>query len=433
VTKFRQAVILCGGAGSRLTQKGIFTPKCLLEVDGKTILERQIKVLENSGVEEILLLLGNGSDAIIESVKRWKKNYKLRIETNVESFPLGTAGALFNALDLLEEKFIFIYGDLLLDADFTENFAEFDARSPSVGVLYRSSDHMFDSYLLRIDEKNNVIKFELKNVPRVKPKRNRANVGIYLLKKDLLGNSLRPKKIFDFDREFLPMALENGELILALKFRGYVRDIGTVERLDHSRNEFGTYLEKKGKQSTVLLDRDGVINRQNGYVRSVDDFELLPGATDALKVIFDKGYRILVITNQPVVARGESTWEDVEACHAIIDNELAKIGAFITDYYVCLHHPDKGFLGEREELKINCLCRKPQIGNFTQAIKDYPFAKSDAVYVGDTLVDLFAAKNFGIKFAGIKSQNLSQEFAGHDLYEHLLDFAEKLIDKNGSS
>jgi histidinol-phosphate phosphatase family protein len=292
---------------------------------------------------------------------------------------------------------------------------------------------MFDSDLLRIDEKNNVIKFELKNVPRVKPKRNRANVGIYLLKKDLLGNSLRPKKMFDFDREFLPLALENGELILALKFRGYVRDIGTVERLDHSRNEFGTYLEKKGKQSTVLLDRDGVINRQNGYVRSVDDFELLPGATDALKVIFDKGYRILVITNQPVVARGESTWEDVEACHAIIDNELAKIGAFITDYYVCLHHPDKGFLGEREELKINCLCRKPQIGNFTQAIKDYPFAKSDAVYVGDTLVDLFAAKNFGIKFAGIKSQNLSQEFAGHDFYEHLLDFAEKLIDKNGSS
>ncbi len=433
MTKFRQAVILCGGAGSRLTQKGIFTPKCLLEVDGKTILERQIKVLENSGVEEILLLLGNGSDAIIESVKRWKKNYKLRIETNVESFPLGTAGALFNALDLLEEKFIFIYGDLLLDADFTENFAEFDARSPSVGVLYRASDHMFDSDLLRIDEKNNVIKFELKNVPRVKPKRNRANVGIYLLKKDLLGNSLRPKKMFDFDREFLPLALENGELILALKFRGYVRDIGTVERLDHSRNEFGTYLEKKGKQSTVLLDRDGVINRQNGYVRSVDDFELLPGATDALKVIFDKGYRILVITNQPVVARGESTWEDVEACHAIIDNELAKIGAFITDYYVCLHHPDKGFLGEREELKINCLCRKPQIGNFTQAIKDYPFAKSDAVYVGDTLVDLFAAKNFGIKFAGIKSQNLSQEFAGHDFYEHLLDFAEKLIDKNGSS
>jgi D-glycero-D-manno-heptose 1,7-bisphosphate phosphatase len=92
-----------------------------------------------------------------------------------------------------------------------------------------------------------------------------------------------------------------------------------------------------------------------------------------------------------------------------------------------------GFLGEREELKINCLCRKPQIGNFTQAIKDYPFAKSDAVYVGDSPVDLFAAKNFGIKFAGIKSQNLSQEFAGHDLYEHLLDFAEKLIDKNGSS
>ncbi len=433
MTKFRQAVILCGGAGSRLTQKGIFTPKCLLEIGGKTILERQIEVLENSGVEEILLLLGNGSDAIIESVKRWKKNYKLRIETNVESFPLGTAGALFNAFDLLEEKFIFIYGDLLLNTDFTETIAEFEARSPSVGVLYRSSDHMFDSDLLRIDEKNNVTKFELKNVSRVKPKRNRANVGIYLLKKDLLKNSLRPKKILDFDREFLPMALENGEFILAIKFRGYVRDIGTVERLDHSRNEFGIYLEKKGKQSTVLLDRDGVINRQSGYVRSVNDFELLPGAIDALKVIFDKGYRILVITNQPVVARGESTWEDIEACHAIIDNELAKIGAFITDYYVCLHHPDMGFLGEREELKINCLCRKPQIGNFTQAIKDYPFAKSDAVYVGDSPVDLFAAKNFGIKFAGIKSQNLSQEFAGHDLYEHLLDFAEKLIDKNGSS
>jgi mannose-1-phosphate guanylyltransferase/phosphomannomutase len=433
VTKFRQAVILCGGAGSRLIQKGIFTPKCLLEVGGKTILERQIMVLEKSGIKEILLLLGSGSDTIMENMKKWKKNYKLQIKTNVESSPLGTAGALFNALDLLEEKFIYLYGDLLLDADFTETILEFESLSPSAGILYRSSDHMFDSDLLRIDEKNNVTKFELKNVPRVKPKRNRANVGIYLLKKDLLGNSFKQEKIFDFDREFLPMALENGEVILALKFRGYVRDIGTVERLDNSRNEFIVYLEKKGKQSTVLLDRDGVINKQRGHVRSVNDFELLPGAIRALKVVFDKGYRILVITNQPVVARGESTWEDVEACHAIIDSELAKIGAFITDYYVCLHHPDKGFLGEREELKVSCFCRKPQIGNFTKAIMDYPFVKSDAVYVGDTLIDLFAAKNFGIKFAGIKSQDLSEKLARHDLYENLLDFAEKLIDKNGSS
>jgi len=143
VTNFRQAVILCGGAGTRLTQKGILTPKCLLEIGGVTILERQIVALEKSGIDKVLLLLGNGSDTILENLDNWKNKYNLRIDSIKESSPLGTAGALFNALEFLEEKFLFLYGDLLLDTDFSHFFSEFDAASPSAAILFRASDHMF--------------------------------------------------------------------------------------------------------------------------------------------------------------------------------------------------------------------------------------------------------------------------------------------------
>jgi len=426
-------VIVCGGAGTRLTQRGISTPKCLLEVNGKTILERQFVVLEKAGIEKVLLLLGKGSEEIVTSLMKWGKKYSLQINTIIESSPLGTAGALFNASELLEEEFLIMYGDLLLDTDLKTTFAEFESVNPSAAILYRSSDHMFDSDLLKINEKSIVTKFELKNSPRLNPKRNRANVGIYLMTKTLLESSIMQEIECDFDREFLPMALKSGATILALKFRGYVRDVGTFERLESSKIEFEEYQKSERLQATVLLDRDGVINKHNGYVRSKFDFELLPQAIQALKLIFSKGYRIIVITNQPVVARGESTWEDVEDCHAIIDDELAKVGAYVTDYYVCIHHPDKGFSGEREELKFICSCRKPGVGNFTQAMIDHPFVKSEAVFVGDSMVDLTAAKNFGVNFIGIKSEELDGLTSFFEYHDNLLDFALKLPDRSGNS
>ena len=426
-------MIICGGAGTRLTQKGISTPKCLLEVDGKTILERQVMVLEKSGIEKVLLLLGKGSQEIVTNFMKWGKEYSLQIDTIIESSPLGTAGALFNALELLEEKFLIIYGDLLLDADFNTTFTEFESANPSAAILYRSSDHMFDSDLLKINEMSIVTKFELKNSPRLEPKRNRANVGIYLMTKNLLESSIMQEVGCDFDREFLPMTLKNGATILALKFRGYVRDIGTLERLESSKIEFEEYQKNKRLQATVLLDRDGVINRHNGYVRSKFDFELLPQTVKALKLIFNKGYRIIVITNQPVVARGESTWDDVEDCHAIIDDELAKVGAYVTDYYVCIHHPDRGFSGERKELKFSCSCRKPEVGNFTQAMIDHPFMKTEAVFVGDSMVDLTAANNFGVNFIGIKSEELDGVTSLLEYHDNLFDFALKLPDRAGNS
>src|SRR5574344_891114 len=151
------------------------------------------------------------------------------------------------------------------------------------------------------------------------------------------------------------------------------------------------------KQKAIFLDRDGTINKYVGFLRNIADFELIEGVAEAIKLINQSGYLAIVVTNQPVIARGEVTWDELNEIHRKMDTLLGKQGAYVDGIYICPHHPDKGFEGERPEYKIDCDCRKPKPGLLLQAAKDFNIDLSESYMIGDSHRDVEAGENAGVK------------------------------------
>ena len=124
---------------------------------------------------------------------------------------------------------------------------------------------------------------------------------------------------------------------------------------------------------------------------------MLSGAAEAIKLINKAGYLAIVVTNQPVIARGECSFEELQTIHDKMETELGKKGAFVDAVYVCPHHTDKGFEGERPEYKCDCSCRKPKPGLMLQAANDFNIDLSRSYMIGDSVRDVEAGENAGIK------------------------------------
>ena len=121
----------------------------------------------------------------------------------------------------------------------------------------------------------------------------------------------------------------------------------------------------------MFLDRDGTINIEKGFLTDAEDFELIEGAAKAIRTINQSEYLAVVCTNQPVIARGECTFNKLREIHDKMETLLGQEGAYLDAIYYCPHHPDKGFEGERPEYKIDCDCRKPNDGLLRKAAADF--------------------------------------------------------------
>ena len=152
------------------------------------------------------------------------------------------------------------------------------------------------------------------------------------------------------------------------------------------------------KQKVAFLDRDGTINKYVGFLRNVDDFELRPNVSEAIKILNEKGYLVIVITNQPVIARGEINEQELKIIHNKMETLLGQDGAYVDAIYYCPHHPDSGYTGEIKALKIKCNCRKPNTGLVERAVKDFNIDLSKSFIIGDTDLDEKLASNLGIPF-----------------------------------
>jgi histidinol-phosphate phosphatase family protein len=147
----------------------------------------------------------------------------------------------------------------------------------------------------------------------------------------------------------------------------------------------------------VLFDRDGTLNVDRGFIRSAAQIELYPGTGAALRRLREAGFRLAILTNQPVLARGEATEDDVAAIHRRIEWKLGEEGAYVDGIYVCPHHPDRGFPGERSELKIECDCRKPATGLFDAARRELDLDPARSWMIGDTTRDIELARRAGLR------------------------------------
>lgn len=233
--------------------------------------------------------------------------------------------------------------------------------------------------------------------------KNRVNAGLHILSPQIMYE-MRELKKMDMDRDVLRHLIPQG-LLYAYDSPEYVKDMGTPERLAEVEMDILSGKVKgknlREKQRAVFLDRDGTINEYAGFLKHIDDFKLISGVEAAIRRINKSGYLAIVVTNQPVVARGETTIEELEEIHNKMETLLGRGGAYIDALYYCPHHPDKGYEGEREEYKVKCECRKPSPGLLLRAAEAYNIDLSRSWMIGDSETDVEAGKAAGCKTAKI--------------------------------
>ena len=401
-----QAVILAGGKGTRLSSRLNGKPKPLIDVLGVALLERQIVALRDAGITEVLLLV-NHEAAQIEEFCRQRQNWGIRVRLVDDGQPRGTAGAVLSIIDDLQPEFLVIYGDTLFDIDLGR-FAAFHAEDRAVaGTLFlHPNDHPADSDIVVLDADAMIRRFS--GYPHAEGEwlPNMVNAAMYILRADGLrsiaeaASQAHDGGILDFGKHVFPLMLEHG-----LRLRGYVspeyiKDIGTPSRLDRACRDLANGVIDRAslRQAlpAVFLDRDGTLNKPNGHVSRPEDLTLIDRAADALKLLRAHEYRLLLITNQPVVARGECSMDGLSLVHAKLETELGRGGAFLDRLYVCPHHPDRGFAGEVPALKIDCDCRKPRPGLVLRAAREMNIDLPASWFIGDSRADIEAARAAGV-------------------------------------
>lgn len=154
----------------------------------------------------------------------------------------------------------------------------------------------------------------------------------------------------------------------------------------------------------TFLDRDGVINRESGFVKSVDEFMIYENAAAAIKLLKKYG-PVIVVTNQPQVARGLITEQDINDIHKHMIKELALHGAFLDAIYYCPHHPEihDDVPEWARKYRIACTCRKPGTGMLEQAAKDFSLDLKECFIIGDRTIDMLAGKTAGCRTILVKT------------------------------
>lgn len=180
------------------------------------------------------------------------------------------------------------------------------------------------------------------------------------------------------------------------------------------------------KKKCIFLDRDGNINVEKDYLHKAEDFEFEYKADQAIKILTDKGYLLIVVTNQSGVARGYYKESDVIKLHKYVDTKIEELGGKIAAYYYCPHHPEKGV----GKYKVECDCRKPQIGMFLKADKEFDIDFENSFIVGDKVSDLEVAVRLGMQPVLVKTghglDEVDKIYFHAKIYNNLYEFAQSI-------
>lgn len=407
-----KTVIMAGGRGTRISSIAPDIPKPMIQIDGKPVLEREIECLRNQGFKDLIITVAHLGKVIMDYFGDGSA-FGVNIEYYNEEQPLGNAGALFRLRDKLTEDFLLLNADAVFDVDFNRMVSYHRSKGALVTLFTHPNSHPYDSGLIIADENGAVARWLAKEDDRPQFYRNRVNAGLHVINPKVLDMSGVDGKIIgttdvvtgkvvkaDLDRQILKPLAGTGTMF-CYDSPEYVKDMGTPERFYQVQEDYkaGRITGKNlaNKQKAVFLDRDGTINVYKGFLRNIDDFELIDGVSEAIRKINESGYLAIVVTNQPVVARGEVSFDELKCIHNKMETLLGLDGAYIDGIYFCPHHPDKGYEGEVPELKFECECRKPKPGMLLKAAEDFNIDLSQSIMVGDGKNDIIAGKAAGCK------------------------------------
>lgn len=388
-----QAVILAGGRGSRLRPLTDERPKPMIEFHGKPFLEYLVEMLQTQGFERILMLLGYLPEVVQRHFgdgSRWG----IGIEYSVTDIANDTGRRIKLAAPLIDDCFLLLYCDNYWPMHMEKMWNRFlQADVPAMVTVYRNKDgYTKDS--LQLDPEGYVAVYDKS---RTRQGLQGVEISYAILKKSVVD--MLPDDNVLFESTVYPVLAARRELAAYVTDHRYY-SVGSLERLPFTE----AFL---GRHPTVILDRDGVLNRKPPkaqYVKSWQEFEWLPGAKSALRLFHERGFRVIVVSNQAGVARGELTEAELLCIHERMKQEAAEAGGAIEAIYYCPHNWDDG-----------CECRKPKPGMIFQAQRDYCLDLSRIVFIGDDIRDVETAEA-----AGCSSILVSEELS-------LLDAAKTLL------
>jgi histidinol-phosphate phosphatase family protein len=372
----------------------------MIPLKGKPLLQHQLELCRAHGFGNVLLLLHHRHEVIIDRFGDGA-TLGLRLGYQVETAPRGTAGALRDALALLASRFLVLYGDTYLDVDLRRLWDSHAASGAAATLLLHPNDHPHDSDLVQLGRDGRVCAIHPYPHPQGAERRNLVNAALYVMERDGLDAHVPEFGQADIAKHLFPSMLTAGRLLQGHVTPEYIKDIGTPGRLDKVERDIddgvAERLSSRAPRSAVFLDRDGTINREVEHLRDPSQLELLHGAAAAIKRLNRAGQLAVVVTNQPVLARGDVTDAGLDGIHARLDALLGDGGAYLDGIYVCPHHPDRGFAGEVAALKIECSCRKPKPGLIDQACRELQIGRAGSWLVGDSSADIEAGRLAGLR------------------------------------
>lgn len=389
-----QAVILAGGYGTRLRPFTDTSPKPMYPFEGKPFLEYLIEQVKSFGIEEIVLLLGYLPEVIMDYFGGGEK-WGVQITYSVTPVEYETGLRLLNAKDLIQDAFLLMYCDNYCPIDFEilkQLYCESDALL--LFTAYRNRDQYTKSNLkVGVDGR-----VEVYDKKRVTPGLQGVDIGYAIVNKKVFD--YLPQNNHNFEAVLYPLLVKEQKLFAVFTEHRYY-SVGSWERIELTKRFFSN-------QKYIFLDRDGTLNVRPPkacYVEKPEDFVWLPGAKEAIKKLNEAGFKVLLVSNQPGLARGRLTEEMLFSIHTKMQEELHEIGAEIERIYYCPHNWDEG-----------CDCRKPKPGMFYQAQKEYSLNLRKCLMIGDDERDIKAGQA-----AGCRSILVSEDYPLSLAVEQLLD------------
>lgn len=410
------AVLQAGGKGTRmLSLTGDKVPKPLLMLGGRPMLEWQIVNLHKYGIREFVIIVGHLGDQI-ERYFGDGSGLGVHIRYIVEKEPLGSGGALVYLKEMLQDirHILIALGDVMFDIDVLR-FVAFHERSEALAtLLVHPNAHPQDSDLIVLEEPTidvqepvmgclggRVVGFDDKTNLRNDSYENCVNAGLYLLEPEVV-QGLDEVKPLDLEREILLPYLDQGKLF-GYRTTEYVKDAGTPKRFHAAESELeaGIWAAKNlgHLQRGIFFDRDGTLNAYRGLISRPEEIDLLPEAAEAVRMVNASGRLAMLVSNQPVVARGLCTVARVQEIHRRLGVLLGREGAYLDDIVFCPHHPDRGFPEESPEYKIPCHCRKPGTGMVKALAERWNIDLTQSWLIGDSVRDIECGKRAGMRTA----------------------------------
>lgn len=375
--KLKQAIILAGGLGERLKPLTYKTPKPLVSINGKPFILYLIERLILQNITEILILTGFKSDEFLFLKNQFGNKINLKIIETPVSYQTGSR--ILNASEFIHDHFLLLYGDNYWPFNIkllAKNY--FNSKKIGQIVIYQNDDRyslsnvsISDNYIINCYDKSRKI-----------PNLQFVDIGFGIFSRKVI-EFLDLKINESFEKQVYEKLVEKKQLIGFPTAHRYY-SLTNLDRL-------GPLETVLSDRKIIMIDRDGVLNKKakrGEYITSWNDWVWNKGAISFLKACKNKNYRIIIISNQAAIGRKIATQPEIDKLHTEMLRFLdSKNANCIEHIYICPHHWED-----------NCDCRKPKIGLFTRAQKDYHIDLTKYIFIGDTDSDMNAAKSVGMDF-----------------------------------